>query len=199
MTKPYALRDDELDEGDDLPAEPEPPDPPTVKYEGPTLAATLLVRMGLMTKEQAQTAFEAQQLDSAKLNPVAAMLAKAHTTKEIGQASRSIAELLVSGRLEPQQARTALYAMQIALTAANLEEAANSRKELQTWKQIDNQKKRRPARPPQTLAASTKPTPPKRGPGRPKGTSRSLRPNKSSRSPAPSKRNSPRKRRSNSR
>ena len=40
----------------------------------------------------------------------------------------------MAGRLQPQQARTALYAMQIALTAAHVADAASRKTEDTNWK-----------------------------------------------------------------
>jgi hypothetical protein len=129
------------DEHDNAPASIPPPETEAEKkaevratYEGPSLAATLLVRMGLMTPEEAQSQFDRHALDEARLNPIADLLARAHTTVEIGQASQTIAQLLVAGRLQPQQARTALYAMQIALTAAHVADAAARKDEDTNWK-----------------------------------------------------------------
>jgi hypothetical protein len=129
------------DEHDNAPASIPPPETEaekkaeaTAAYEGPSLAATLLVRMGLMTPEEAQAQFDKHALDEARLNPIADLLARAHTTVEIGQASQTIAQLLVAGRLQPQQARTALYAMQIALTAAHVADAASRKTEDTNWK-----------------------------------------------------------------
>jgi hypothetical protein len=95
-------------------------DDPHSLYEGPNLAATLAVRLGLMEPDEATAYFTSPRPHAPSGGGVTQLIANAKTPQQIGQASGAVARLLLAGEIEPQSARTALYALQVALTAANL-------------------------------------------------------------------------------
>lgn len=106
-------------------------DDPKTSYQGPrggtSLAAILLVRLGLLTPDEVQVLWDQEAEERRKANPIAELLERSHTVAQIGEASRTIAQLIVSNQLSAAEGRTALYALQITLTAANLTEAAAAR------------------------------------------------------------------------
>lgn len=87
-------------------------------YEGTSLTATLLVRMGLATPEEAE---RLQHDRDAELSEPLRRIAEARTPCEISAAARAVAAALLANTIAPAPARAALYALQIATSAAHLD------------------------------------------------------------------------------